>query len=202
MTQNVQELINKIKSDGIQAAEQKAREIEDAAKAEANKVLVDARKQKEAMIVQAKEEINRLQESANKALQQSSRDTLLSLKKEIQNTLKKIVEQQVKDTLTSENLAQILSDVIKNFVNQDENASLQVAVSAKDLEKLQNGFVSKLQKQIKQQIKLQAADDIGKGFTISFDEGKSSFDFTDASLAEYLSSYLNAQVSTIVKDSV
>ena len=135
------------------------------------------------------------------ALKQSSRDMLLSLRKEIEHTLKQIVASQVRDSLTSDNLSKIIGDVINNFLSTKKSeVDIKVALNAKDLNQLKGSFISKLQKQLKDQIKFQSSEDIGKGFTISFDGGKSSFDFTDESLADYLSTFLNAQVAEFVKE--
>ncbi|MBI5415751.1 MAG: hypothetical protein HZA29_02945, partial [Candidatus Omnitrophica bacterium] len=69
----------------------------------------------------------------------------------------------------------------------------------KDLRELRDGSLAKLQKQIKHPVHFEACEDIGKGFTVSFDNGKSSFDFSEAALAEYLSVYLNEELAALLK---
>lgn len=198
MSQHVQELIDKIKNEGVQAADQKAKEIEDQANKKAEEILANANREAEQIIVNAKEEVKKMQESTHMALRQSSRDTLLSLRKEIENTLHKIINNEVSDALTSDTLAEIIAAVAKGQSDGKSSDDIIVSLNNKDQEKLKSGFMSKLQKQVKQSIKIQSSDDIGKGFTISFDSGKSSFDFTDESLAEYLGTFLNAQVADLV----
>ncbi len=203
MSQQVQELIDKIKSEGIQTAEEKSREIESQAQAQSQKIINDAKSQAEQMIIEAKEEIKKMQESTQMALKQASRDTLLSLRKEIENTLQKIIVSQVNEALSSENLSHILSTVIeKTAEKKGADTDIQIALKDEDLKSLKDGFTAKLQDKLKQSIKLQAAEDISGGFTISYDGGKSSFDFTDESLAKYLGAYLNTQVAELVKDAV
>ena len=68
-----------------------------------------------------------------------------------------------------------------------------------DLEKLQKGLMAKLQQDVKKGVTFQSTE-IAKGFTISFDGGKSYFDFSDASLAEYLSAALNPEVANLLKE--
>ena len=72
----------------------------------------------------------------------------------------------------------------------------------KDLKKLKEGFLAKLKDQVKHPIQFQLAQDFGYGFTISFDNGRSCFDFTDKSLAEFLSQYLNQELSLLLKESI
>ncbi|MCA9407458.1 MAG: hypothetical protein H6755_02100 [Candidatus Omnitrophica bacterium] len=203
MSQQVQELINKIKTEGIQEAEQKAQEIEKEANNKAQQIIKDAHRQAEKLIVDAKEEIKKMQEATLMALKQSSRDALLSLRKSIEAVMQKIVQTEVNDALTAEQLAQILETVIIKSLEDQKNVNdVRVFLNKKDLDKLDKDFTSKLQKKIKTTFKLQASDDIGKGFLISFDQGKSNFDFTDESLAEFLGLYLNEQISQLVKESV
>ena len=199
MTQQVQELINKIKSEGVQAADEKAKEIESQAKKNAEQIVTDAKKQADQLILQANEEAKKVKELTHMALQQAARDTLLSVKKQIKEILHKIVVTDVGDALTTETLSQIVETIVSKFVD-DKSAeqNIHVTLSAHDLKVLRDGFVTKLQKHLKQPVRLQSAQDVGKGFTISFDGGKSSFDFTDESLAAFMSAYVNAEVAALL----
>ena len=203
MSQQVQELIDKIKSEGIDAAQKKGQEIESQAQKKAQETIEHGQKRSEQMIVQAKEEIKKFQEAAQANIKQAARDTLLNLKREINQILQALITQEVSDTLTPENLAAIITAAVKSFLNQQTAATdVRVALSPTDLEKLRNGFLAKLQDELTKPIQCQANGDMHKGFTISFDGGKSSFDFSDASLAEYLGTYLNEEVAALVKEAV
>jgi len=203
MAEQVQELIDKIKSEGVEAANQQARDIEAQAKQKAQAIIDQAKSKSDQLVVDAKESIKKLQESTQMALKQASRDTLLSLRKEIGHMLQKLVVVDVKDSLNAENLANIIITVIKETLSgKNSNANIEVIVSLDDLKKLEQSYVAKLKKQIKEPITFKASDEIGSGFTISFDGGKSSFDFTDEALASYLSTFLNSQVSALVNESV
>lgn len=203
MSQQVQELIDKIKTEGLKAADQKAQEIEGQAQKNAQKIIEEAKQEAQQMIARAKQEAQKIQTSAQTSLQQASRDMLISLRKEIGRVLQRIVAARVGDVLTTQNLASMITEVAKKAVEGDQVAGgLDVAVSAHDLKELREGFLAQLQKEIKKPILLKASDDIGKGFVISFDQGKSNFDFTDAGLADYLGSYLNEQVAALLKETV
>ena len=203
MSQQVQELINKIKAEGVQQAEARAGEIEQQARKQAEKIVNDAKLQAEQLISKAKYEQKKFEESTRAALKQAARDTLLDLKKEIEAILARIISSEVKGALSADKLADLINEIAKGFLKQESDAKdITVTVSQASLKKLKDGFVDKLKEGIKQPIHLQAADDIEGGFTISFDGGRSSFDFTDTSLVEYLSDYLNAEVSSLLKESI
>jgi V/A-type H+-transporting ATPase subunit E len=201
MPQQVQELIEKIKTEGVRAADEKAKEIEAKAQTDAQKVITDANGRAKQIIADANTQAKRLQESAQIALKQAARDTLLALRREIEGVLKKVISAQVSDALSPDHLADILGEVIQRSVDAKlADGDIFISLNPKDLKKFNEGFMAKLQKQMKNSIKLQPKDDLAKGFTISFDEGRSFFDFSDASLAEYLSTYLNAQVAALIQD--
>lgn len=199
MSQQVQELIEKIKTEGLQAADQKAQEIETEARKNAQKIIDGAKQEAQQLIAQAKQEAQKMQVSAQTSLKQSSRDMLISLRKEVGQILQRIVAVKVGDVLTTQHLASMITEVAKKAV-EGNPAGLEVSVSAKDLKELQDGFLAQLQKEVKKPILLKASNDIGKGFVISFDQGKSNFDFTDAGLADYLGAHLNEQVAALLKE--
>jgi vacuolar-type H+-ATPase subunit E/Vma4 len=199
MAQQVQELIDKIKSEGVHSAQVKAREIEKDARDTAGNIVNDAKTQAKQILEEARKEAGKTMAATQMSLQQAARDMLLDLRRQIEKTLQKIVKSDIDSTLTGENLARFIETIIKN--NGTEN-TIKVAVNAKDLEQLEKGFMVKLKNQLKKGISFESADDIHKGFTVSFDEGKSSFDFTEESLTEYLAKYLNDQVSQTLYSSV
>lgn len=200
MSQHVQELIDKIKIEGVQAADQKAKEIEDNAKASAQKVIADAQARAQHIIADAQTQAQKTHESTEMALKQSARDTLLALKKEIEGVLRKVISKQIKDSLSPEQLSDIIGQIVKGSVKANlADNDIEVTLNAGDLKKLKDGFAAKLQKEIKQPITFKTNDGISSGFTISFDEGKSCFDFSEASLSEYISSYLNTQIASLLK---
>lgn len=203
MSQQVQELINKIKSEGVEAAEHKSREIIEQARQQAKSIEAEGRKTAEGLLAEAKEEIKRLQESTHLTLKQASRDTVLSLRKEIERMLMQIIKKEVAEAMTPDHMGKMIEAVVKHAVEaKDAKDEVVIDLNKKDLERLQGSLASKLQQQLKQGVRLQASGDVPGGFMISFDSGKSSFDFTDESLAKYLASYLNTQTAALLKESV
>jgi V/A-type H+-transporting ATPase subunit E len=203
MAQQIQELLDKIKSDGFGVAEKKAQAVEQDARKKAEDIVNQAKKESDRILIEAKSSIKKMEEAARTALKHASRNTLLSLKKEIQQTLHRMIVKDIGDTLTPEHLGHILEILVKKFADQGhEEVKIQIAISPKDLETLKQGFLARLQKQLKVSLTIKTSEDISKGFMVSFDAGKSSFDFTDKALAEYVGTYLNEEVASLVKESV
>ena len=202
MTQVVQELINKIKSEGLQAAEKSATQIKNKATKDAEAIVQSAKKQAEQIIADAEANVKKMQETTHLALKQSARDTLLSLRIKIETMLNDIIKDEVAGCLDISTLTTVIEAVTQGAVAAKTiEGSVKIELSQTDLDGLQKGLQAKLQKYVKEGIQLQASGTISKGFTISFDSGRSCFEFTDESLAEYLGSFLNARISELVKKS-
>ncbi|MDP8267043.1 MAG: V-type ATP synthase subunit E family protein [Candidatus Aceula meridiana] len=202
MAKQVQELIDKIKQEGFLAAKEKAQTIEASAQEKAKVIVEQAQKQEKDILDTAHREAERLEETAKAAIKQAARDMVLDLRREIQKILNTIIKKDVKESLSPEALAGIITEVAKNFCEKtDASADIKVVLGKSDLESLKKGAIAKIQEEIKQKITFESSEEIAAGFTISFDSGKSSFDFTDESLSEYLSAYLNPEIGALVKDS-
>lgn len=197
MAEELKELIEKIHQEGVQVAEDKARDIEGEAKRRAEAVTSQAKKDAEALIAQAKEKIARMEESQKSSLQQTARDLLISLKKEISAVLDKLVVLRVREALRPDELAKIITSLIKDYKG-GRKEDIIISLKKEDLEKLEKGLLSDLSDETKKGITLKPSEDVIGGFTISFDGGKSQFDFTDKALAEYIGSCLKPKLGEIL----
>ena len=199
MGRQVQDLIDKIKQEGLQAAEKKSQETEAKAQEKAHEVVRQAEEKAALIIEKAKSEADKLQASAKIAVTQAARDTLLDLRKQIQEMLNKIISKEIAQSLTSEMMVDILKTIIKNFMDAAKDSKIEIQLNQKDLDAVSSVVVAKLKDDIKKNVEISSKEDIDAGFIISFDAGKSSFEFTSESLAEYLSIYLNPQVAELLK---
>jgi V/A-type H+-transporting ATPase subunit E len=201
MAEEIRDLIEKINQEGIRAAEVKAQNIEAAAKQRADDTLAQAKLKAEEMIAAANDRIFREDEKGKTLLSQAGRDLLLSLRKEINAMLGRIVVSDIQQALTPEALFRLLSEVVRNY-SAGESSDITVFLNKDDLETLEKKFLHKLREETKKKIILKPAEEISGGFTISFDDGKSCYDFTDKALAEYIGSYLKPKLTQILKEAI
>ncbi|MFH0828473.1 MAG: hypothetical protein V1919_04830 [Candidatus Omnitrophota bacterium] len=199
MADQIKELIEKINQEGVQAVQEKAREIESQAHQKAEAIVRKAEAQARVIIENAQDKVNSLQESSQVILKQAARDLLLTLKAEITVLLERLITKDVGAALLPETLFQIISGVIKEYVS-GENKGVIVSLSDSDKNKLDGYFLNKLKDELKKGVELRHQEDIQAGFIISFNAGKSHFDFTDRALAQYLSSFLKPQIAELFKD--
>ena len=201
MAEEIRDLIEKINQEGIRAAEEKAQNIEAAAKQRADDILAQARREAEEMIAAAQDRIRREDEKGKTLLAQAGRDLLLSLRKEMNAMLGRIMVSDIQQALTPEALFNLVSEVVRNY-SAGESSDITVFLKKEDLETLGKNFLNKLREETKKKILLRPAEEISGGFTISFDNGKSCFDFTDKALAEYIGTYVKPKLNQILKEAM
>jgi V/A-type H+-transporting ATPase subunit E len=198
MADQIKELIEKINREGVQAAEEKARQIEQDARAKAGMILQKTEVQSKKMIEEAQDRIDSMQASSRAALQQAGRDLVLSLKQEISEMLERMIVADVSAALAPDALAMIITALVKEYC-RGQDTEVLVYLKEQDKRVLEGGFLNKLKGELKKGIELRAQDDIQAGFVISFDSGKSHFDFTDRSLAQYLGAQVKPKLAEILK---
>ncbi|MCG8430804.1 MAG: hypothetical protein MJA29_06510 [Candidatus Omnitrophica bacterium] len=197
MAENIQGLIEKIQQEGIKAAENKAQEIEAAARAKAGQIIKDAQVQADALRARSEKDCARMKESGETALRQSGRDLMLSLRKEINAVLDRLTRDAVKETLPPEALVKLVQNLIKESAHAKEG--IIVSVSEKDAEPVKKHLHALLRGELKKGVTLRSSNDIGAGFIISYDNGNSHYDFTDAALAEYIARFLRPHLAELLK---
>ncbi len=197
MTDDIKNLIEKIQKEGIKAAEDKARDIQEEAKLCASEIIEKAKKEAERIILEAKDNAAKTQESTRTSLKQAGRDLFISVKREVNNMLNKLIVASVRQSLAPEELSKIITMLIKDHKGKDKEGII-ISLKKEDIEKLEKCFLNELKGEIKKGIVLKPSEDIQGGFIISYDGGKSHFDFTDKALAEYIGSYIKPKVGEIL----
>jgi len=200
MSEKLKGLLEKINQEGVKQAEENARAIESKAKTDAEKIVQDARSQAEKITEDARDSALKTKRSGEIALKQASRDLVLALKDEIKKILSKIVAGETVKVMSQKNMADILEGLIESYVKKSGKTSdVKVLLKKEDLDNLRKIFISKLKNRIKNGIEFKPSPAINAGFSISFDKGKSFFDFTDEGLTEVLCAYLNPELARLLK---
>lgn len=200
MAEEIKALIEKIQQEGVQAAQAKAQAITEEANIQAKLILSRAKQEADKILNEAQVKISKMQESAQASLKQAARDLLIKLHAEINSKLEKLITLRAREALSPQELARIISRLISDYGAQ-EKGQVIISLSKEDLEKIENSFLEGLKEEVKKGITLRAQEDISAGFIISFDAGRSSFDFTDKALAEHLAAYLKPGVAELLQGS-
>jgi len=197
MPEELKTLIEKIQKEGVQAAQDTARQIEDAARARAEEIVAQARRDADGILAAARTKDRQSQESGTQALQQAARNTVLALRQEITAMLNKVAAAGIRQALSGQAIADIVYGMVHAGV--DAQGGVVIEVKDSDLRTVMEALFPKLSEAVRAGITLKASEQIAGGFTISFDAGRSQFDFTDTALAEYLSASLRPALADILR---
>ena len=197
----VQELIYKIKKDGIKAASDEAARIKGEAEAEAKRIVDAANREAREITDRGKTDAERSEKAGIAALEQASRNLILAFRSEIQKLLDKIIAREVTDSYGDDVLKAALPNLIKSWAAGD-GASLALILPESELNRLENYFIGKLAAELKNGLELKSDRNLGAGFRIANKDGSAYYDFSADSVAELLSAYLNPRLGEILKNPV
>jgi len=197
MAQEIKDLIAKIQQEGIQAAEEKAAQIKAEAARASLKIISEAKIEASRIVQQADTDAQRLNDSTHASLKQAGRDLLISLRGEINSMLDNLIKADTHQALTVNELLKIIEALIKN-APLSLGSEIIISLNPLDKEKLEKEFFRQLAEKTKKQITLKSANGLDSGFIISFDAGKSIFDFSDTALTEYIGSFLKPELGKIL----
>ncbi|MDR0639397.1 MAG: V-type ATP synthase subunit E [Spirochaetaceae bacterium] len=195
----LQELIEKIKKEGVESAQADAAKLKAVASSEAKKIVEEAKKQADSIIAGANADRVRSEKAGVAAVEQASRNLVLAFKGEIQGLLDKIVRDAVAASYSVEVVKAVLPDLIKNWAAKNTD-SLAVALSESDLKKIDDGFKAKLAARLKGGVDFTVGKTLDAGFHIVEKDGSAFYDFSAEAVAALLSAYLNPKLAESLKN--
>ena len=196
----LQELIDKIKKDGVATAEQKAAQILADAESKASQTEKNAQAKADELIKNAKAEIARLEKASEDALAQASRNMLISFKDSLLAELNKIVSAETNKAYSSDMLKKLVPETVKAWASKNDASELSVLLSEADLKELQSEFTSSLKSEIAKGLELKADKSLSKGFRIGVNNGEAFYDYSAQAVSELFAQYLNPRVAAIMKE--
>jgi V/A-type H+-transporting ATPase subunit E len=201
MEVQLQELIDKIKRDGIESASAEAAKIKKDAEAEAQRIIEAAKKEAAGIIERGKQDAERSEKAGTAALEQASRNLVLAFKGEIQGLLDKIVAADTAKAYGGDTLKAALPEILKSWASKGES-KVDVLLPEADLKKLESALSGELAAELKKGVELKADRNLGAGFRIAEKDGSAYYDFSADAVAELLSAYLNPRLAEILKSAV
>ena len=196
MEQQIQDLVESIKRDGINEAEKKSSEIIAAAQEKAKEIVTQSEKEASAIIEKARKEVSVMENSGKEAVKQASRDVILSLKKSIYDQMDRLLTQKVKQSITGEQLVSLVVQVVKEGLV--DPATTTIEVNSKQIALLEEALRAELEKELKSGLKIKAVPSVDVGFHLSDKTGSSYYDFSDEEISALLKPFLNAAIAEIL----
>ncbi len=196
----LQELIEQIKKDGVDAAETKAEAILESAKAEAEKIISDAQAQADKIIADAKSENAKTVKSGEDALRQAGRNLLISFRESVTRELKAIVSDNVNAVYSSDAFAKLIINAVECWTAKPDAEDACVILNGNDLAKLEEALLAELKAKMLGGVTLKANDNFDGGFRIAVNNGTVYYDYSAEAVTDMLSAYLSPRVAALLKE--
>ena len=196
----LQELIDKIKKDGVDVAENEAESILASAKAEAEKIISDAKAEANKILLNAKNENERMVKSSEDAIRQAGRNVLISFIESVTRELNAILGESVKSVYSSDSLAKLIIKFIEGWQSKPGAEDISVILNSEDLKSLEEVLLSSLKYKMQRGVTLKANDCFDGGFRIAENNGQAFYDYSEESVVDMLSNYLSPKVTEILKE--
>ncbi len=200
MDVQLQELIDKIKKDGVAAAEDSASQKISEAEKEAAKIIANAKEEADKIVKQAKDETARMEKASEDAVAQASRNLLLSFRKSVENELSAIVTAETAKAYDKAVLTKLIPETVKEWAKKSEVSDLSVILGEKDLKELESNLQSALKAEISKGLTLKADKALAGGFRIGVKDGAAYYDYSSDAVAELFAAYLNPRTAAILKE--
>lgn len=196
----LQELINQIKKDGVEAAETQAEAILDAAKAEADKIISAAKLEADKLIAYGKAENEKNVRAGEDALRQAGRNLLISFRESVSRELNAVAGDNVAAVYDSDTLAKLVVSAIECWVAKPEAEDISVLLNSADLARFEETILAELKARMLTGVTLKANDNFDGGFRIAVNNGAVYYDYSAESVTDMLSGYLGAKITALLKE--
>ena len=200
MEVQLNELIEQIKKEGVEAAESKAQAIIDSAKKEAEKIINEAKNKSNKIILDAKNENERVVKSGEEAIKQAGRNILISFRESVARELNVIVGEKVSSVYSGEDFSRLLINILENWAKNSQAESVELILNSEDLKAFEDSLTSQLKERMLKGVLLKANDNFDGGFRIAVNNGSAYYDYSTEAVVNMLSNYLTPKVTKLLKE--
>ena len=172
----IEDLVESIKRDGIEQARKEADAILVAARAEANDIVAASKAEAERNLENARRDI----ESSKALILQAQRDAVLSVRKELEAIMERIMADKIAKQLSEQSLAKI----VLAAVGDEDPAKYAV-----EIDEAKASIRSSLAKQVEKGLEIRPVKGAGV-FKLCLKDGSGFYDFSDEQIASLLKPFL------------
>lgn len=199
MDVQLQELVDRIKKDGVAEAEKQAASIVSEAEKKAAQIVSAAESKADGIVKNATAETKRLEKASEDAITQAARNMLLSFRDGLVSELDKIVKAETEKAYSADLLKKLVPETVKAWVAKSESDDLSLLLSEADLKELEGQFKTALKSEVGKGLEIKADPTMTKGFRIGVKDGSAFYDYSAEELAAMFASYLNPRVASLMK---
>ena len=195
----IQEISEHLKANIIEPAEREAQGIIDQAQKKRAEIIAAAEKEAQELTLSLEKRAKQKLDSVEAALRLSGKQAITALKKALEGEiLNRTLGQPLAAVLDEEEvLKEIISEMVKAYVEHDFSGEIEILLSEKNREKLKSYIKSESMKAIKEGITL-SLESVGSGCKVIFKENHAVFDFSAEAVSELLAGFLRNELRSYI----
>ena len=196
----LQELIEKIKKDGVSSAESAARKIIADAEKKAASIVSDAEVKADSIIKTAKAETDRMEKASEDAIAQAGRNLIISFRDGINKELSSIVNSETEKAMDKDLLKKLIPETVKAWSANLDVDDVSLLLPAKDLKALETSLKTALKAKIAKGLVIKSDASLSAGFRIGSKNGSAFYDFSAEEVAALFGGIVGLVASSIVEE--
>ena len=196
----LQELIDRIKKDGVASAESSAQKIIAEAEKKARAIVSEAEEKADGIIKNAKAETARMEKASEDAITQAGRNLLIAFRDGINREVNALINCETAKVYDKDLLKKLIPETVKAWAAKPDEGDLSVLIPSKDVKALETNLRTALKAQISKGLEIKTDSSLSSGFRIGLKNGSSFYDFSAEEVASLFSAYLNPKTQELLKN--
>lgn len=184
-------LTKKIYEEGIEKAQNDAKEILEKAQNDANNIIAEAEAKAKAIVEKANNDANNLKQKTEAELSMSVKQAIAALKQQITNLISNKIAADMTKTAFKEDdfIHELMAKVIEKW-NTEGNTDLNIILNEKEKETFEKYLLSKHKDLFDKNLTLVTNNNQKEGFVIQPKDGSYKITFSEKMFEEFFNSYL------------
>ena len=194
MEQQIQDLINSIKKDGIDSATNESKRIIEEAEKKAETIIKEANAERDKLLADGRRQLEKEKESFSESLKMAARDLSLSFKKEVEGKIQALLDEKVKGAF-DENL---LKELLKTVIEAEFKGDVIVELPKEQKTAVAQSLAEELASSLGKGVELSFSSSLQGGFRALAKDGRAYIDLSDDEVTKLLYPYLSSSVRDLI----
>ena len=199
MAEELQGLLDRIRKEGLDKAEEEANTILDAANKKAAEIKKAAEAEATRKLEEAKAEAAKLEQRSISAIEHAARDIVLSVGDAVQQAFENLAQKNISEALDGKQFAQLVHDVIQAYIKQEDAGGIEVLLSQKQQEQVADYLQQTMDKELRKGVTIKSSRGVISGFSVVLRDQGIEHDFRGETLTAAFLELLRPQLGEMVK---
>ncbi len=199
MQSKLQELTDKLYSEGVKKANEEAESILQKAREEADKIVEEAQKKASMQLEEAKKQAAETQRNIEAEIKLASQQAISSLRQKIGNSLTvSVSEPTVKDVFADKEYVQSLITKVVEGWSKTGNFDINIVLPEVDKAELDSKVKSSFAAEMNKGLSFEFGADVKAGFKVGPNDGSYVISFTEGDFQNFFKSFLRPKTNQLL----